>query len=191
MRDGIYKSLPIPRWWKRALHSCEREAERGETLHRLVERAIETDARKEITPRFLKQLMRVISLDESLLPGLGQLQNIRDSRELGGMNMPLENGVLAKARILYNRGHRDQDMLVEALSECFFQREESIYSQAQPLYLKKYGKGAGAFLSAFRDAQKNAPVRTIANRIIKGERRPNSKMRRPIDVDSDDLSKPL
>jgi hypothetical protein len=58
------------------------------------------------------------------------------------------------------------------------------------LYLLKAGKDARPFLAALHDAQEKVPVRDIAERVIKGERKTISRMRRPVDVEFDDLSAP-
>ena len=191
MRDGIYKTLPVPRWWKKVLRSCERESERGETLQRAAASAIEKDALMEITLKFLKGLKQVIASDEASFPGFGNLQSVRDVRELGGMNTPLENDVLAKARQLEKNGLRGQDIFLESCIQSFKQRQESIFRQAQQHYLYHVGKEAGPYLSILRDAQATVPVEDLAKRLLNGKRGPVQKIHRGINVDFDDLSVPL
>ena len=189
MRDGIYKTLPVPRWWKSVLRSCERDAERGETLCRLAERATESDALRELTPKFLNQLMQIVSLDESSFPGMCQLQEIREVRGLGGMNTPLENDLLAKTRRMQESGV--QHPVERALEDSLLERQQSMYRHAQSHYRSKAGDQSQPFLSALSNALENVSRKEIASRILRGDQKTTGKIRRPIDVDHDDLSAPL
>lgn len=94
MRDGIYRSLPMPRRWKVVFKMCEREAERERYAPEAAQRAIETDFRQGIGAGFLRRLESAIESALRQLPGVRALPA---QAELGGSNTALERQLLANA----------------------------------------------------------------------------------------------
>lgn len=92
MRDGIYRSLPMPRRWKSLFKMCEREAERDRYAPEAAQRAIETDFRQGVGTGFLRRLEAAVEAALRQLPGVRTLPAQGD---LGGSNTAIERQLLA------------------------------------------------------------------------------------------------
>jgi hypothetical protein len=70
MRDGIPRSLPVPRKWQRFVECADRPADRGtdRPAARLQE-AIRDDMRRDLSNNARKHLKKVTSSAEGFLPG--------------------------------------------------------------------------------------------------------------------------
>ncbi|ABI76425.1 hypothetical protein HNE_0288 [Hyphomonas neptunium ATCC 15444] len=97
MRDGIYRSLPMPRRWKVVFKMCEREAERKRYAPEAAKRAIETDFRQGLSGGYLRRLEAAVGDALRQLPGMRILPKQSD---LGGSNNALERELLANSTIL-------------------------------------------------------------------------------------------
>lgn len=97
MRDGIYRSLPMPPRWRVVFKMCEREAERERFALGAAQRAIETDFRQGLSGSFLRRLEASIAVALRQLPGMRSLPAQSD---LGGSNSALERDLLANAGAL-------------------------------------------------------------------------------------------
>ena len=189
MRDGIYKNLSLPRGWRTALRCYERPAERDETSTRAFEKALEADARSEISPEFIKNLRCVIVKSGELsLLGATSLSGIQSSREIGGRNTALENTVLSSARRFERRGIRGRALIVNSTSEALREWRERRYRQIEEHYLIEARSEARDFLSHLRDAMDEVDLERMAERIAKGDRRRPVRLRGPIKIDQDDLT---
>lgn len=94
MRDGIYRSLPMPSRWRSLFKMCEREAEREQYAPAQAQRALETDFRQGLGPSFLRRLEAAIEVALRQLPGVRALPA---QGELGGSNTAIERQLLANA----------------------------------------------------------------------------------------------
>lgn len=191
MRDGIYKDLAIPKVWKGVLRCCERPAERGNTLDNAIEKAILRDARQEISPVFLRNFRQVAADVESCLPGFGRFRDFNSSRDLGGNNTPLENAILYNAKYLEDSGHTGHRLVDAAVVAALSERCESRRLQAQQHYLSRAGASAKPAMAALKAGLSDEVIHKVAKGFLTGERQSIRSIRRPVDVDLDDLSAPL
>lgn len=116
MRDGIYRSLPMPRRWKSLFKMCEREAERDRYAPEAAQRAIETDFRQGLGAGFLRKLESAIEAALRQLPGVRALPA---QGELGGSNTAIERQLLANAAGLLaaSDGVGARQITLDALSQ--------------------------------------------------------------------------
>ena len=190
MRDGIYKNLPMPRPWKSLLRCCDREAERGETARRMAERAVESDAHQELTPKFMRALVKAIEAINNALPGLSILPDYQASRDIGGQNNALENNVLAKAQRLALDGVRGDDLIMRATEGALAERISAQWRALEQHCLVHEHEAARPALHAVRGSLDSVDLHRIAKGVITGERKPSIRLRKRIDVDRDDLTQP-
>lgn len=193
MRDGVYKNLPLPRPWKSLLRCCDREAERGETARRMAERAVESDAFRELTPGFLRCLAEAIEANSTALPGFSILSDYGASRDLGGQNSPLENDVLARAKRLAIDGSLQGSDLMNNAIEGGLTEWVNTQRRAMELHclVSASETAARPALNAVYNSLATVDIQVIAKNVIAGERRPITRLRKRIHVDRDDLSSPL
>lgn len=116
MRDGIYRSLPMPRRWKSLFKMCEREAERDRFAPEAAQRAIETDFRQGIGTGFLRRLEAAVEAALHQLPGFRVLPGHAD---LGGSNTAIERQLLANTAgmLVRSDGANARGIMQEALSQ--------------------------------------------------------------------------
>ena len=190
MRDGIYKDLPMPRPWKSLLRCCEREAERGDTARRMAERAVESDAHRELTSKFMRDLAKALEADNTALPGFSILSDYQASRDIGGQNNSLENNVLARAKRLSSDGVRRDDLIIQAIVEALGERVRSQWRALEQYCLVYESEAVRPTLYAVRGSLDSIDLHRVAKGVIAGERKPTTRLRRRIDVDRDDLTRP-
>ena len=116
MRDGIYRSLPMPRRWKSLFKMCEREAERDRYAPQAAQRAIETDFRQGIGTGFLRRLEAAVDASLRQLPGVRALPAQAD---LGGSNTAIERQLLANVAgmLVTSDGVSARGIMLKALSQ--------------------------------------------------------------------------
>jgi len=116
MRDGIYRSLPMPRRWKSLFKMCEREAERDRYAPEAAQRAIETDFRQGLGTGFLRRLEAATNAALQQLPSVRALPAQAD---LGGTNTAIERQLISNvAQILSNSEQMNtRDIMLDALSQ--------------------------------------------------------------------------
>jgi hypothetical protein len=129
MRDGIPRSLPVPRKWQRVIESADRAADRG--TERVVLRvcdALQDDFRREFPDDERKRLVRLAAEPLELFSPLahgGVLDDAASSRI-----SPAMQKVLASARSHHEDGLSERDAvqraLVEHAEECVSVRRRQI-----------------------------------------------------------------
>lgn len=184
MRDGVYKDLAMPRPWKGLLKSAERKAERGEICAQKATRAMEADARRELSIPFLRRLKQLIEIGEVSLPIIGgPLSRIASPREMGGNNTPLEQLVLDCARWREIEGSHDRS-LGQAICDALTIWDGRQFRLMQQHCLIKAGVDSLPLLQATRAALDKIDRNAMANRLATGA--PPARFRvKPIDPDED------
>lgn len=116
MRDGIYRSLPMPRRWKSLFKMCEREAERDRYAPEAAQRAIETDFRQGIGTGFVRRLETALEVELRKLPGVRALPPQAD---LGGTNTAIERQILTNVAgmLVTSSTLNARSIMQEALSQ--------------------------------------------------------------------------
>jgi len=171
------------------LRRCERQAERGEPAVRAAERAVEIDAREELSPTFLRGLKKLAAVSDSMLPGIGAFGQVRAARDIGGTGSPLEETVLNCARRFEQTGLRGVALVQRALEQALAFRGDSRGRQLEAHALVKGGIQARPIIQAARRALGAVDCNTMASRILSGEGPVRSSRRPPVDAD-EDLTRP-
>lgn len=73
MRDGIFKSLPMPPVWRRLLRRCDREADRGMRDEEAAKDALRHDLRAGLTTSGINALRKLLRDTQGMFPGFGEL----------------------------------------------------------------------------------------------------------------------
>jgi hypothetical protein len=186
MRDGIYKTLPLGRGWKSLLKSCERESERIETARRKAQKAATAEVWVELSPRFVRELLRITSNGASLLPGFSGFTDGSSCRDLGGNNSPFEQDVLANAKMLERKGSRGKTIVYEALGKSIENLQQRNIRHIEQHYLQNAtGIESKPIIDAARTAILQTDNASIVEQVVKGERPKTQPLKRPIDLDED------
>lgn len=181
MRDGIYKSLPMPRRWKVVFKMCEREAEREQYAPAAAQGAIETDFRQGLGPSVLRRLEAAIEVALRQLPGMRALPA---QGELGGSNTALERQILANAAsmIANPQGVTARQIMQEVLSQTVEHQRDAQLREATRHAHENGANGrvtAAALRSAFAQIDPNA----TAQRMLEGAPAHRGPLRPGVDLD--------
>lgn len=166
MRDGIYRSLPMPRRWKVVFKMCEREAERDQYAPAAAQRAIETDFRQGLGTSFSRRLEAAIEVTLHQLPGMRALP---PQGELGGSNTALERQLLANAAGMLTspEGGSARQIMQEALRQTIEHQRDAQLREATRHAHENGANGrvtAGALRSAFAQIDSGATAQRMLER---------------------------
>lgn len=181
MRDGIYRSLPMPRRWKVVFKMCEREAERERYAPEAAQRAIETDFRQGLGARFLRRLEDAITAALNQLPGLRDLPG---QRELGGSNTAIERNLLANAAGLVAKSDAGAapQIMQEALSQAIEHQCEAQLREASR-HAYENGVNGRVTAAALRAAFGSIDSADTARRLLQGAPARRGRLRPDVDLD--------
>ncbi len=180
MRDGIYRSLPMPRRWKSLFKMCEREAERDRYAPEAAQRAIETDFRQGIGASFLRRLEVAVEAALRQLPGTRALPT---QAELGGSNSAIERQLLANAAgmLVASDGVNARAVMQEALSQTVDHQRKAQLREARRHAFENGVNGritAAALTAAVEHIDPSATARRLLERApaYRGRLRPEVEL---------------
>lgn len=183
MRDGVYKSLPMPRPYKDLARACEREAERGDVARRLAAKAIEYDIRNELPSGFLTRLSRMADEVGTGLPGVSALAACGGSRDAGGRNGALANDGVTHAQRLALDGYSGRELVGRALAEGARDRLDSRIRQIGEHYVSEEMRPTA---EAIADALRTVDLKDLTTRHLDGRSMEGGQPSRTlIDLDED------
>lgn len=179
----------MARAWRTLLRRCERQADRGEPALRAAERALDLDARDELSPAFLQGLRKLVSASDLMLPGIGAFAQVRAARDIGGTGSTLEEAMLNHARRFEQAGLRGDDLVQRALEQVLAFRAESRGRQIESHALVRGGSQARPAIQAMRRALGAVDCNSMATRVLSGEAPVMLSRRLAVDAD-EDLTRP-
>lgn len=181
MRDGIYRSLPMPRRWKSVFKMCEREAERDRYAPEAAQRAIETDFRQGIEPGFLRRLEAAVEAALRQLPGMRALPAQAD---LGGSNTAIERQLLANAAgiLVMSNGVNAPGIMQEALSQTVYHQRNAQLREATR-HAFENGVSGRATAAALREALGRIDPAETARRLLKRAPAHRGPLRPEVELD--------
>jgi hypothetical protein len=188
MRDGIWKDLPMSSSWRTLVRRCEREADRSEPAVQAAERALELDARQELSSAFLRQLTALAHRSSEMLPNIGSFEHVATARDIGGTGSPLEESVLNSARRLEATGLRGGALVQQALEQSIALRSGARIRQIEEHCVVKAGSQARPIVQAARRAVAAIEHSSMVRRILSGEG--PMKLPRPSVNADEDLTRP-
>jgi hypothetical protein len=174
MRDGIWKTLELPRGWQRVAHLCEREATRGDSARNAALRALVRDLRRQIDTRLLKHIRDggdVLPLDYE-----------------GPIADTLEHNLLTALH--HFQGSDGIDVaLGRALTHVIREHLAKYVRQCDESYAADTDPAAPEVAKAFADIVAALPVEEVARALLAGEEIAVEPVLAEIDIDDDDLSR--
>ena len=186
MRDGIYKNLPLSQSWRAALKSCCLDAERGDIAREKVERAFGLDLKSETRPQFMKTFRDKTEQTESLLPGFSVFSSELTSRDVGGHNSPLENGIIAHARRYENEGVRGGELERKAFMSASKDHMECRRRLIeQTILTERSDSDAKATVIAAQNACNTTDIKGMVDKVLARSPLDLPPARRPIEIDED------
>ena len=170
MADGLYKTLSMAPEPKRLLRHAEREADRGDKTQADANSMVIANARRKFSPRFLRKFCGLAEESASVLPGLDLPARIRNSRDLGGQGMGLEEDSLRRLKRLHREGHRGPALAISAIGEALDHQHSNEIRQIEQHCLVKRGERARPIIDAVKDAGDRVDCYAIAEKFVRGER---------------------
>ena len=182
MRDGIYKDLPLPSKWKSLLKACLREAERGEIAARAAYKAMNADAKRELSQDFLKRLRHMTESNQPNLPGLG---SAGFEFAAGVVATPHERCVVQHAQGLHTNGVGGRDLMHRAIAGGLADMQaQQLRQMEQHVYISG-GQDARAIMAAARTACNGVAEQLAAEYCGTAPKRAAIATRPRIDPDED------
>jgi hypothetical protein len=129
MRDGIPRSLPVPRKWQRVIETADRAADRGtERVSARICEAVQDDLKRAFRENERKRLITLAAEPSELFSPLTHGGVLDDKAKLA-MSPAMEN-ILASARTQYENGLSEKEAvqiaLLEHAEECVSVRRRQI-----------------------------------------------------------------
>lgn len=175
MRDGIWKTLELPKAWRRVARLCEREATRGDAARKAALRALVQDLKRQLNPRLLRELQQ-----------LGEFLPFNHEGLIGDT---LEHELLAAVRH-FRQSDPTPGGLERALAHVIQEHLAKYIRQCTERYASDPDPTALDTAKAFADTAAALPIDEIARALIAGEEIPVDPVHSEIDIDDDDLSRP-
>lgn len=168
MRDDIHKSAPVPPKWRTLMKHCQREADRGEVAQRSAAAAMIGEARRELSPRFVAELVRVGSSPQGKLFGFAD--SVGDPVELGGRGTALERRVTEIFRRQLMMGQFGKEGVERAIELALEERHESRLLQMEGHWRGNCNVSDATLLSGeVRAAFGKLSMKTLAQYLVDGE----------------------
>lgn len=112
MRDGIFKSLPMPSAWRRLLRLCDRQADRGVHTDDAAVVALRRDMRAELSPGCLSALRDLLNNQQLPFPGFGSLPAVLSDAV---QQTAVERRLYDQLQRLWETGRSGANLVVPAL----------------------------------------------------------------------------
>lgn len=174
MRDGIWKTLDLPKDWQRVARLCEREATRGNSARNAALRALVRDLGRQIDPRLLKEIR-----DRGDVLPLEYERSITDT---------LEHHLLTALHHFQCSDGIDAT-LERALTHVIREHLAKYVRQCDERYAADADPAAREVAKAFADIAAALPVEEVARALLAGEEIAVEPVLTEIDVNDDDLSR--
>ena len=184
MRDGIHKTLQLPKNWKGVFKLCNRPADRKEPARMAAEMALIADCTAAFAGIQLKAL-KLYRESESMLPGIGLFQGLESSRDLGGNGNPLQEEIFRGMKLADLKTISGKNMLENAIALAL-----SIWGARQQRLMEEHCfKNGGNFSHPTFQAIKNLFLKIDnqqnAKRVLSGNKMDKGIVKKPIDLDED------
>ena len=168
MRDDIHKSAPVPPKWRTLMKHCQREADRGEAAQRSAAATMISEARRELAPQFVIELVRVVSSPQGNLFAFAD--SVGDPVELGGRGTALERRVTEILRRQLMIGQFGKEGVERAIELALEERQESRLLQMEGHWRGNCNVSDATLLSAaVRAAFGKLSMKTLAHHLVEGE----------------------
>jgi hypothetical protein len=174
MRDGIWKTLELPKGWQRVARLCEREATRGASARNAALLALVRDLGRQLDPRLLKDIRN----GGDVLP-LDYESPVADT---------LEHHLLTALHHFQGSDGIDA-ALGRALAHVIREHLAKYVRQCDERYAADADPAAREVAKAFADVAAGLPVEEVALAIVAGEEIVVEPVLPEIDINDDDLSK--
>jgi hypothetical protein len=183
MRDDIHKSAPVTRAWQSAIKHSIREADRKERLAKSVHYAISSDCYKELSPKFLANIMQ--QRDQKTLFGsaAGEIHSSRDGKEKVQV---LEKEVEAHLRRREACGQDTAAAIEGAVCDAINGRLKATLVAIKGHLKKNGGRGADVPIDAAKKAIAAVQVNELAKELLSGDNKLKAKRRPHKNVDLDE-----
>lgn len=179
MRDGIFKSLPIPPAWRRLLRRCDREADRGFRAEKAAEDALRHELRAGLPASSIKALRKLLRDTEGMFPGFGGLPlSLGDPLH----QSPLEQDIQSHLARQWAAG-RSGERLIEAAVRAALRRCAEQYLRQFEQHLGPVDRAAAKATLAAAQAACQLVVPMLAQEVLGHSPPSRASRQQKIDLD--------